>query len=95
MDSGLNELSIESKNTQNGVPYLVPYLFLFFYHLRIYYSFTYLLFTIHYLLFIYVFIYVFTIYSRENTAKSRDFGIHALLALRRVTLTLGPKNSDR
>ena len=69
----------------------------------------YALFTIHYALctmhYVYVFIrihtyllfytysYVFTI-SHGNPAKSSDFGTHAKLSSRRVTLPTGPKRAD-
>ena len=45
-----------------------------------------------YLLF-YTYSYVFIVFtiSRENPAKSRDFGTHPQLSSRRVTLILGMK----
>ena len=53
-----------------------------YYFIRIY---TYLLF--------YMYSYVFTI-SHENPTKSSDFGTHAKLSSRRVTLPTGPKSAD-
>ena len=55
----------------------------------IYYAFIH----IHTYLLFYMYSYVFTI-SHGNPAKSRDFGTHALLSLRRVTLPNGPKSVD-
>ena len=61
------------------------------------------IYTMHYLLctmyYVYVFIrihtylYVFTI-SHGNPVKSSDFGTHAKLSSRRVTLPTGPKRAD-
>ena len=48
---------------------------------------------IHTYLLFYMYSYVFTI-SHGNPAKSRDFGTHALLSSRRVTLPTGPKSAD-
>ena len=55
----------------------------------------YALFTIHYVLCIriYTYSYVFTI-SHGNPAKFSDFGTHAKLSSRRVTLPTGPKSAD-
>ena len=68
----------------------------------------YLLYTMHYALFtmhyalctmhyalctMYTYLYVFTI-SHGNPAKSSDFGTHAKLSSRRVTLPTGPKRVD-
>ena len=61
----------------------------------------YALFTMHYALYIriytylifYTYLYVFTI-SHGNPVKSSDFGTHAKLSSRRVTLPTGPKSAD-
>ena len=48
---------------------------------------------IHTYLLFYTYLYVFTI-SHGNPAKSSDFGTHAKLSSRRVTLPTGPKCAD-
>ena len=48
---------------------------------------------IYYFIRIYTYSYVFTI-SHGNPAKSSDFGTHAKLSSRRVTLPTGPKSAD-
>ena len=48
---------------------------------------------IHTYLIFYTYSYVFTI-SHGNPAKSRDFGTHAYLSSRIITLPTGPKSAD-
>ena len=48
---------------------------------------------IHIYLLFYTYSYVFTI-SHGNPEKSRDFGTHASLSLRKVALPIGPKSVD-
>ena len=53
----------------------------------------YVLVRIYMYLLLYMYSYVFTI-SHGNPGKSRDFGAHAKLLSRRVTLPNGPKSAD-
>ena len=64
-----------------------------YYALCTMYTYLYVFIRIYYFIRIYMYSYVFTI-SDENPAKSSDFGTHAKLSSRRVTLPTGPKRAD-
>ena len=64
-----------------------------YYALCTMYTYLYVFIRIYYFIRIYMYSYVFTI-SHGNPAKSSDFGTHAKLSSRRVTLPTGPKRAD-
>ena len=64
-----------------------------YYALCTMYTYLYVFICIYYFIRIYTYSYVFTI-SYGNPAKSSDFGTHAKLSSRRVTLPTGPKRAD-
>ena len=64
-----------------------------YYALCTMYTYLYVFIRIYYFIRIYTYSYVFTI-SHGNPAKSSDFGTHAKLSSRRVTLPTGPKSAD-
>ena len=68
-------------------------LFIMHYALCTMHTYLYVFIRIYYFIRIHTYLYVFTI-SRGNPAKSRDFGTHASLSSRRVTLPTGPKSAD-
>ena len=64
-----------------------------YYALCTMYTYLYVFIHIYYFIRIYTYSYVFTI-SHGNPAKSIDFGTHAKLSSRKVTLPTGPKRAD-
>ena len=68
-------------------------LYTMYYALCTMHTYLYVFIRIYYFIRIHTYSYVFTI-SRGNPAKSRDFGTHAQLSSRRVTLPTGPKSAD-
>ena len=64
-----------------------------YYALCTMYMYLYAFIRIYYFIRIYTYSYIFTI-SHGNPTKSSDFGTHAKLSSRRVTLPTGPKRAD-